>query len=58
MLPVFGEELMMQPEMETESALSPDQVVAALTDFSERRPQMWTRHLTAGLRGLGRRHKR
>jgi hypothetical protein len=32
----------MQLEMETETSLSPDQVVAALTDFSDRRPQMWT----------------
>jgi hypothetical protein len=31
----------MQLEMETETSLSPDQVVKALTDFSERRPQMW-----------------
>ena len=28
--------------MESESSLTPQQVVAALTDFSERRPQMWT----------------
>ena len=32
----------MRIEMEGESTLAPDQVVAALTDFSERRPQMWT----------------
>jgi hypothetical protein len=32
----------MKLEMETESSLSPDQVVRALTDFSARRPQMWT----------------
>jgi hypothetical protein len=32
----------MQLKMETESSLSPEQVVAALTDFSDRRPQMWT----------------
>jgi hypothetical protein len=32
----------MQLEMETESSLSPEEVVAALTDFSERRPRMWT----------------
>jgi hypothetical protein len=31
----------MQLEMETETSLSPEQVVAALTDFSDRRPQMW-----------------
>jgi hypothetical protein len=30
-----------QLEMQTESSLSPDQVIDALTDFSERRPQMW-----------------
>jgi hypothetical protein len=29
-------------QMETRTSLSPAQVVAALTDFSERRPQMWT----------------
>ena len=29
-------------EMESWSTLAPDQVVAALTDFSDRRPQMWT----------------
>lgn len=29
-------------QIESESELSPEQVVAALTDFSERRPQMWT----------------
>jgi hypothetical protein len=28
--------------METKTSLSPDQVVGALTDFSARRPQMWT----------------
>jgi hypothetical protein len=32
----------MQLMMKTESSLSPDEVVCALTDFSERRPQMWT----------------
>ncbi|MEA2517301.1 MAG: hypothetical protein QOG16_1139 [Actinomycetota bacterium] len=32
----------MRIEMGGESTLSPDQVVAALIDFSERRPQMWT----------------
>ena len=31
----------MQLEMETQTSLSPEQVVAALTDFSPRRPQMW-----------------
>lgn len=28
-------------EMHTETALSPDQVVAALTDFTERRTEIW-----------------
>ena len=28
-------------EMSTETSRSPDEVVAALTDFSERRPQIW-----------------
>src|SRR5919202_4009138 len=32
----------MRLELETESSLSPEQVVAALTDFSDRRPKMWT----------------
>lgn len=32
----------MQLELETETSLSPEQVVAALTDFTERRPKMWT----------------
>jgi hypothetical protein len=32
----------MQLEMETETSLSPEQVVSALTDFTERRPKMWT----------------
>ena len=32
----------MRLEMETKTSLSPDQVVSALTDFSERRPKMWT----------------
>lgn len=32
----------MRLESQTETRLSPEQVVAALTDFSERRPQMWT----------------
>jgi len=32
----------MQLVMETQTSLSPEQVVAALTDFSQRRPQMWT----------------
>ena len=32
----------MQLEMETQTSLSPEQVVAALTDFSQRRPQIWT----------------
>ncbi len=32
----------MQLEMETETSLRPEQVVAALTDFTERRPKMWT----------------
>jgi hypothetical protein len=29
-------------QMETKTSLSPTQVVAALTDFSKSRPQMWT----------------
>lgn len=29
-------------EMHSESALSPEEVVSALTDFSESRPQRWT----------------
>lgn len=28
-------------EIESHTTLAPDQVVAALTDFSERRPEMW-----------------
>ena len=32
----------MQLVMETQSSLSPEQVVHALTDFSDRRPSMWT----------------
>ena len=32
----------MRLQLQSESSLSPEQVVAALTDFSERRPQMWT----------------
>ena len=32
----------MKLELETQTSLSPEQVVAALTDFSERRPYMWT----------------
>lgn len=32
----------MKLQMQTETSLSPEQVIAALTDFSERRPRMWT----------------
>lgn len=32
----------MQIELDSQTSLSPEQVVAALTDFSDRRPQMWT----------------
>lgn len=32
----------MQLKVESETSLSPGQVVTALTDFSERRPKMWT----------------
>lgn len=32
----------MQLEIEAESSLNPEQGVAALTDFTERRPKMWT----------------
>ena len=32
----------MQLELESETSLSPEQTVAALTDFSPARPQMWT----------------
>jgi hypothetical protein len=32
----------MQLVMESETSLEPEKVVAALTDFSDKRPQMWT----------------
>ena len=32
----------MQLQLESETSLSPEQALAALTDFSARRPQMWT----------------
>ena len=32
----------MRLELQSETSLAPEQVVAALTDFSERRPRMWT----------------
>ena len=32
----------MQLQMESQTSLSPEEALAALTDFSPRRPQMWT----------------
>jgi hypothetical protein len=32
----------MQLQMESQTSLSPEQALAAITDFSARRPQMWT----------------